>query len=235
MNESAESHVLLPTEVELLVENLKACPVKDIGGKRWQKHHEYLQKLNIQAIMSAQLQEEEFVKDNLITYQKLPVLIEDLLSIEYWKDNIFPVICSTSFTRKTTIPIYMVLYHEAVLLNLLETIFYHKETIESSDDNLLDLLDYCYRRLTTLVTTQRRSQSDESETDSKDVPEDIKDLKEQLKTMEFESSLKVMSILRYMTDGLDVAPLSMTSRILNVHNIPCLLVELVENLSLIHI
>lgn len=228
MSDYSDSHVLLPTEVELLVENLNAYSIKDIGGKRWQKHHEYLQKLNIQAIMSAQQQEEEFVKDNLITYQKLPVLIEELLSIEYWKENVFPVICSTSFSRKTTIPIYMVLYHEAVLLNLLETVFFHKVAIESTEDSLLDLLDYCYRKLTTLVTSLR-SPVEEPTPDSPKIPEDIKDLQEQLKSMEFESSLKVMSILRYLTDALDVSPLSMTSRVLNTHNIPCLLVELIEN------
>lgn len=228
MATSGESQVLLPTEVELLVENLKTFSVKDIGSKQWQKHHEYLQQLNIQAIMSAQLQEEEFVKDSLITYHKLPALIADLLMTEYWKENIFPVICKTKFSRQTTIPLYMVLYHEAVVLNLLETVFYHKEAIESVEDDLLDLLDYCYRKLTVLVATKKQAVSDEN-CSNEDIAEDIKDLKEQSINMEFESSVKVLSILRYMTDALDVAPLSMTSRMLNVHNVPCLLVELVEN------
>ena len=44
------------------------------------------------------------------------------------------------------------LYHEATVANLLETVMYHRETAEAADDSVLDLLDYCYRKITFLVS-----------------------------------------------------------------------------------
>jgi len=38
---------------------------------RWNKQHEYIEKLNMQALLSASAQEEEFVKETLITLDKV--------------------------------------------------------------------------------------------------------------------------------------------------------------------
>jgi hypothetical protein len=36
-------------------------------------------------------------------------------------------------------------------VNLLETIMFHQEATEAAEDSILDLLDYCYRKLSRLV------------------------------------------------------------------------------------
>ena len=36
-------------------------------------------------------------------------------------------------------------------MNLLETMMFYKETCEVADDSVLDLVDYCYRKLCYLV------------------------------------------------------------------------------------
>ena len=46
---------------------------------RWTKQHEYLEKLNMQAVLNASQQEEEFVKEFFITYDKV------FLSTLLWK------------------------------------------------------------------------------------------------------------------------------------------------------
>ena len=43
------------------------------------------------------------------------------------------------------------LYHEATVVNLLETVLFHREAAEAAEDSILDLLDYCYRKLTQLI------------------------------------------------------------------------------------
>lgn len=43
------------------------------------------------------------------------------------------------------------LYHEATVANLLETTMFYREVCEAADDSVLDLVDYCYRKLTQLV------------------------------------------------------------------------------------
>ena len=35
--------------------------------------------------------------------------------------------------------------------NLLETILFHEEVMENAEDRVLDLIDYCYRKLTHLI------------------------------------------------------------------------------------
>ncbi|NXX55956.1 ZMY10 protein, partial [Scopus umbretta] len=55
------------------------------------------------------------------------------------------------------------------------------------------------------------------------------ELQKQAETMEFEISLKALSVLRFITDQVESLPLSALTRMLNTHNLPCLLVELVEH------
>ncbi|XP_043934101.1 zinc finger MYND domain-containing protein 10 [Protopterus annectens] len=227
------SAVLLPVEAEGFARSLEQMAFRDIGSPGWLKQHEYIEKLNIQGILNASANEDEFVKEYLSTYKKISVLIHDLISVEIWKLKIFPVLCQLQdFKPKSTFPIYMVIHHEATIVNLLETILYHKEACESADEIILDLIDYCQRKLMFLAT-----QSDNCETQREDrmLMKDLSDavslqeLKKQSELLEFDISLKSLTILRYITDHIDSLPLSALTRLLNIHNLPCLLVQLVEH------
>ncbi len=79
------SVVLLSTEVELYVQALKAFDIEEITSKRWDSQHEMIEKLNMQAVLSASTNETEYVKDALITYEKVTILI----SIDLYVFNIF--------------------------------------------------------------------------------------------------------------------------------------------------
>lgn len=57
----------------------------------------------------------------------------------------------------------------------------------------------------------------------------MQELQQQAELMEFEIALKALSVLRYITDCVDSLSLSTLSRMLSTHNLPCLLVELLEN------
>nr|KAF6476977.1 zinc finger MYND-type containing 10 [Rousettus aegyptiacus] len=57
----------------------------------------------------------------------------------------------------------------------------------------------------------------------------MKELQKQAELMEFEITLKALSVLRYITDCVDSLSLSALSRMLSTHNLPCLLVELLEH------
>ena len=47
--------------------------------------------------------------------------------------------------------IFVQLHHEATVINLLETILFHQDACEALTDASLDLVDYCYRKLTYLT------------------------------------------------------------------------------------
>ncbi|XP_068816405.1 zinc finger MYND domain-containing protein 10 isoform X1 [Struthio camelus] len=146
------------------------------------------------------------------------------------------------------------LHHEASIINLLETVFFYKaenqlkaqqcsqplfatvgrikEICESAEDSILDLIDYCHRKLTLLAARSANGQivtQEELHPTALASPSSMQELQKQAETMEFEISLKALSVLRFITDQVDSLPLSALTRMLNTHNLPCLLVELVEH------
>jgi len=44
------------------------------------------------------------------------------------------------------------LYHEAVIINLLETTLYHSDACESADDAITDFIDFLHRKLAYLAS-----------------------------------------------------------------------------------
>ncbi|XP_010143389.1 PREDICTED: zinc finger MYND domain-containing protein 10, partial [Buceros rhinoceros silvestris] len=199
----------------------------------WLRQHECVEKLNIHAILSASAGQEQHLTELLVTYAKIPVLIGELISVEIWKHKIFPVLCRLEdFKPRSTFPIYLVLHHEASIINLLETVFFYKEICESAEDSVLDLIDYCHRKLTLLAARSTGRQTvTPVELRPQDLasPSSLQELQEQAETMEFEISLKALSVLRFITDQVESLPLSALTRMLRTHNLPCLLVELVEH------
>lgn len=144
--------LLLPGEADVVVRGLRSFPLREIGSGGWNHQHENLEKLNIQAILDATANQGEPIQELLVTHRKIPMLVEELIAVEMWKQKVFPVLCRLEdFKPHNTFPIYMVVHHEASIINLLETVFFHKEVCESAEDTVLDLVDYCHRKLTLLV------------------------------------------------------------------------------------
>ncbi|XP_037707255.1 zinc finger MYND domain-containing protein 10 isoform X4 [Choloepus didactylus] len=194
----------------------------------WNQQHENLEKLNMQAILDATASQGEPIQELLVTHGKVPTLVEELIAVEMWKQKVFPVLCKLEdFKPQNTFPIYMVVHHEASIINLLETVFFHKEVCESAEDTILDLVDYCHRKLTLLVARSGRGSPPEEEGSQDSTP--MQELKKQAELMEFEIALKALSVLRYITDCVDSLSLSTLSRMLSTHNLPCLLVELLQH------
>ncbi|XP_055061364.2 zinc finger MYND domain-containing protein 10 [Misgurnus anguillicaudatus] len=225
--------VLLHGEAEMYIQSLERMSLREIGSPKWFRQHEFIEKLNMQAILNAKACQEEFIKDLLVSHGKVPTLIHALILTEVWKHKLFPIICKLKdFNPKSTFQIYMVIHHEATIINLLETIMYHKESSESADDAVVDLVDYCHRKLTLLA-----GRSVCGEIPAKDrithVPlsdaASTQDLQRQSDMLEFEISVKALSVLCYITDHIESLSLSVLTRMLSTHNLPCVLVQLVEN------
>ncbi|XP_074054129.1 zinc finger MYND domain-containing protein 10 [Macrotis lagotis] len=220
--------VLLPGEAEALVQALQSFPLWEMGSQGWCRQHEQLEKLNMQAILDATASRGEPIQELLVTHAKIPTLIEELISVEMWKHKVFPVLCKLEdFKPHNTFPIYMVVHHEASIINLLETVFFYKEVCDSAEDSILDLIDYCHRKLTLLLAQSSSGGFPAPEGEFDLSP--LQELQKQAQTMDFEISLKALSVLRYITDSVDSLSLSTLTRMLNTHNLPCLLVELLHN------
>uniref|UniRef100_A0A8D3AZY3 Zinc finger MYND domain-containing protein 10 n=1 Tax=Scophthalmus maximus TaxID=52904 RepID=A0A8D3AZY3_SCOMX len=225
-----DSSVLLPAEAEAFVQSLGTFSLKEVGSTRWFRQHENIEKLNIQAILNAAAVHNEFIKELLVSYGKITLLVHEMILVEVWKQKVFPVLCQLQdFNPKSTFHLYMVIHHEATIINLLETIMFHEDSCEAADDSLLDLVDYCHRKLTLLAgraTREDPAAHDQHNLTRKTDVSSIEELQVQSAALEFEISLKAVSVLRYITDHAN--NISVISRMLCTHNLPCVLVQLID-------
>ncbi|KAM9757948.1 zinc finger MYND domain-containing protein 10 isoform 2-T2 [Menidia menidia] len=220
-----DTSVLLPVEAEGFIQSLETFSLKEVGSKRWFKQHEYIEKLNMQAILNASAMHDEFVNELLVSLGKIPILIHEMILVEVWKQKVFPVMCQLQdFNPKNTFHLYMVIHHEATIINLLETVMFHEASCEAAADSLLDLVDYCHRKLTLLASEAIRD-CDETH-GQKEATSSMKELQAQSTSLEFEISLKSLAVLRYITDHTD--SISVINRMLCTHNMPCVLVQLID-------
>ncbi|CAB1353430.1 unnamed protein product, partial [Coregonus sp. 'balchen'] len=124
-----ETSVIFPGEAEAYVQNLETFSLRNIGPPRYVCLGAYI-----------------------------PTLVHEMILVELWKQKVFPVLCQLQdFNPKSTFPLYMI-HHEATIINLLETIMFHKDSCEAADDSVLDMVDYCHRKPT--LPASRASRDD---------------------------------------------------------------------------
>lgn len=116
----------MPPEAEGMVESLRCFSLEEIGTPSWFRQHEYVEKLNMQAVVSASNQRDEFIKEFLINYAKLDLLVRDLITTSVWVEKVFSQLREINYEPTSSFSIYLILYHEATLINLLETVLYHQ-------------------------------------------------------------------------------------------------------------
>eukprot|EP00111_Clytia_hemisphaerica_P000373 TCONS_00001010-protein len=217
---AAVQHVLLSTEAELLVKALDVSSLEKVGDKRWWNRHDMLEKLNIQSIMNIP-SNSCFITENLLTHGKISLVINELITSEIWSERIFPILYhEMSQKDQSTLPVYMTLFHEATVAGLVESVFYYKEVSEEAGDFLLDLIDYAYRKLTKLISKQH------CESITQKDPKN--DLLKQNEDIQFTIAMKCISIIKYICDAMDSITLSAITRILNTHDFPYLLSQLID-------
>ncbi|CAF0933407.1 unnamed protein product [Adineta steineri] len=232
---SDDQIVLLSTEVDAFIEALESFELEDIGKPRWQTQHEYIEKLNMQAILEAGRNIHEYVRDVIVNNDKLPILVSQLITTEIWRERIFRELVAMKFEPQVTFSIYIIFYHEASLVNLLETLMYHEDVCTAFDDQILDLVDYSYRILTEIIRKikheeqrTRHRQITNNENVSNENSENIKELLTQEETLRFDMGMKMLSIVRYICDCLQKLPMSVTTRLLDNFDFILLLVDFIE-------
>lgn len=68
---SDDQNVLLSTEVDAYVEALDVFELDDIGKPKWHTQHEYIEKLNMQAILDANRNTHEYVREAIVSNDKV--------------------------------------------------------------------------------------------------------------------------------------------------------------------
>jgi hypothetical protein len=190
---------------------------------------------------------DEFVKEMLVSHDKVKVLIRELLVVEVWREKVYPLFDDHAMKSSgvAATEIYLVHHHEATLCNLLEITFFHKDACEAAgDDALLELTDYCVRKLVYLVgegkeigssaeadvaASLRAMDEDFAKTSASDDEYSPKlELEEKVRDTRFAIAICALTLLRYLTDAMDVLPLGVMARLLDTHDCQMLLAPLLE-------
>ncbi|CAM9224517.1 unnamed protein product, partial [Laminaria digitata] len=172
--------VLFVEEAERFVEDLREFSLDEIGGSSWFDQYRRLAKLNLQAHQSAMARSDEYVLESLLTFDKLGVVVHELLAIEAWKEHVLPRLLETERAKsgKCTMRLYFVLYHEATLSDFLKVAMFHGHICEQAGDSLIELVDYCARKMTMLISG--RASSEERRPVGGSAREVAKDIEERL-------------------------------------------------------
>jgi len=228
MDHGGPQDLLTPYEAEALILSLEKIPFEEIGSPRWLTQHSRIERLNCQAHRQAKDGTDEFVVDYLTSLDKIPVVVYSLLAIELWKTKVFPLVKEHTSTL-SALRSYVPIYHEASCVNLLECVLFHRTSCEAAEDSIIDLIDYCYRKLYYLVSTPN-SELYSLVKDSKDVVgmSDVDLLDQQFVDCEFMVCMCVLSVTRFITDHRAGLPLSATVRLLDTQDFLLTLVPLIE-------
>lgn len=211
---------LLSGEIDLYVDTMKCFNVCDIGTQQWYDWHTRLLKLNHQAVLEVSAMKEEYVKEMLISIQKITVLVHEAILINVWKKKVLPHLIKFQPDVPQVFPIYSVLYHEGVCINLLEAVLFHGDSCEALGEFSLDLLDYCYENAAQLLT-YKHFDPDGSESGEQE-------LKRHESLTQFDIGIRSISILRYFAEYADSLHLTIISRMFKTLDVPLLFVELLN-------
>lgn len=231
-----------PLEAERQVESLRKFNIEEVGCSEWMHQHEKLEKLNLQAHQSAMTQSDEYILESILTFDKLQVLIHDLLIIEAWKEFVYPEL-SDRLAGRNSMRTYFIFYHEATVINLLECFLYHKHVCEAGGEKTLELVDYCARKLSRLnggydfrnVDSVAKGFAGASADSAKDFAlalesrTPLEELSQHFTEIEFRVCISACSVARFLCEHADVVPLSVLSRITDAHDLLMLFVPLIEN------
>ncbi|VDM31946.1 unnamed protein product [Hydatigera taeniaeformis] len=236
-------YIIFPAEAEAFIESLSDTDYDCYGKEHWYKQHSYLERLNMQAVISARSGSDEFVKEYIISHQKVGFLIRDLVMTELWIEKIFKRLLKCLPKSLPTFPLYAVLHHELVLINLLETVTYHADVVDSLNDDAVDLCDWCYRALCRLVNAvsskEKKANIRTLKNEPKPSEEEVAELQRQTDILTYEVGMKAISLSRYLIEhccsictnavaSSATTPLSIARRLLHTHDFLCLLCHLIE-------
>jgi len=219
---------LFPAEAEHLVQCLRECTIEEVGSDKWLDLHEKTEQLNKNAHLQANDGTDEYIVDYLQVHDKVGVLIHNLITIETWKEFIYPHM-KAQIAGMNCVRNYIPLYHEASLINLLEIAIFHEDACICADDKILDLFDYCYRKISYLIQ-KKNSELWPVHTDVKEAMEmtDLDILTQQFTETEFHIATSCISIIQSLTQHRSSCNITLTSRMIDTHDILLGLVPLME-------
>merc|ERR1711988_1538150 len=218
-------------ECERLVEAIEAFDPKTIGHSSWIQQHCAIDRLNVQAHQCVANQTDEFVVDALMSFDKLPVLVHELVLIETWKWKAMPALQEDLENLKSSVKPYLIMYQEAVLANLIECCLFSESATQAvGEAGLVELVDWCTRKVMYLNSmTREEIEEPHRKNTAKEYAQEMgPNLLAQKRELEFQICMTGLSILRFLSEHMTKLDLGVMSRVINPNDIPMQLVPLLD-------
>lgn len=148
--------------------------------------------------------------------------------MQLYSEGTVASLLETAFFYQVTFPSVPFTFYFCIIMGLHLLSFLNQESCEVAGDSVLDLVDYCHRRLVALLARRegeekggvvQEMEEDDSEEKEKKQIEEVshilltflppisslqQELLEQESTLTFSITMKSISLLHYITDHLDV-------------------------------
>jgi hypothetical protein len=150
----------------------------------------------------------------------------------------------------SSIKSYLVLYHEACIVNLIENFVYSITACEAAADYIVDIIEYAYKMITKYLTYKAAHDKEQVSTQqSRELTmeeianqvkkistkaqasseENVSDLQRKNNEIEFNIAMCCINILRYISDHLEQLPFPVRHHMMNVKDVPMLFVTVMES------
>ncbi|PSC69454.1 Zinc finger MYND domain-containing 10 isoform B [Micractinium conductrix] len=223
---------LTAPEAERLVHRLRNFDISEVGSPAWLEQHDAVEQLNLQAHLNAQAHADEYVKEALLSADRLTLLARELLLAEVWRERLLPLLERHLAERCDSVTAYQLAYHEAALANLLEVLLYHQDACEAvAEEALVELADWCARCVDYLASPEARRAAAwrERSVQERVAQPPLEELRERCGEVRFGAALCGLTILRYLTDHAPKLSLSVLTRIVTTNDTAMALLPLLEH------
>ena len=232
---------------EIISKRLIEIKYDMIGSKEFILHHSYINKLNMQEVKNILVTEgrgEDIIMTQFIDNEQFKPLIKELYTINTFKYSIYPKI-KEKIANYSSIKSYLILYHEACVVNLIENFLYSITACQAADDYIIDIIEYAYKMISKYVNYKtlhpneiigykepldmKSLEEKIKNTDKKkEYEENVNELDEKFKEIDFAIAMSSINILRYISDHLEQLEFPVRHHMMNVKDVPMLFVTLME-------
>merc|ERR1712054_81832 len=205
---------------------------KSIGSLKWIEQHCTIDRLNVQAHHCVVNQTDEFVVEALMSFDKLPLLVHELVLNETWKAKALPSLKEDLEDLRSGFKPYLIMYQEAVLANLLEACLFSETAAQAvGESGLVELVDWCSRKVTYLnsMPTEEVEEPHRKKTAKEYAEEMGPNLAAQKRELEFQCCMTALSILRFLSEHMTKLDLGVMGRIISPNDLPMQLIPILDS------
>ncbi|XP_025411564.1 zinc finger MYND domain-containing protein 10 isoform X2 [Sipha flava] len=217
-------NIISQNEIDFYIEHIKESKLNELGSKKWYESHDRLQKLNQQATLEATGNREEYIKNQLISYGKVPILVHEAICISVWREKVLPELLHIIPNPQQNFTLYFILFHETVAVGLLQKIFFYEDGVQALGNYALDLFDHIILSITHLAVDTNNFKISMENIDTQLEDEII----QHKNKIQFEVGIGCIGIMFNMLLHIKTLSISVTTRMTTNNDVPMLICHLLN-------